>query len=172
MCVCVCVCVCVCICIHIYIYLYIYIYMRVSVCQTPLTPAGCDTRSFLSGILLVWIQIFLYPRLVVIPRLNNQSVRIFSTSLGAGKKSGFIPFTRALARSEMHCMLICMCGWMYVCVYVCVWLKFIIKSTRIQINMLKLTYEYIRTCIKKSRKNKIIQIWWIYNESRRSTFRL
>ena len=68
MCVCVCVCVyvCVCVCV-IYIYIYIYIYMYGKLCglltysifrcsPTPLPRPECDTRSFLSGVQLFWIQ--------------------------------------------------------------------------------------------------------------------
>ena len=47
------------------IYIYMYIYTQ------PSAFARCETRSILSGIWQVWIQIFFSPRWVTISKLKN-----------------------------------------------------------------------------------------------------
>ena len=69
----------------------------------PTPPLGQDMTQgqFLSGVLQVWIQSFLSPRLVASPRLKNLVCPTILPVAG-GRIIGFIPFPRILVQCEMR----------------------------------------------------------------------
>ena len=56
--------------------------------------------QILSGVQLVWIQIFLSLRLVAIPRLKKHCL-LYYLLIADGRKDRFLPFQRALAKNEI-----------------------------------------------------------------------
>ena len=64
------------------------------------STAGCNTRSFLSGLKLIWIQSFHSPRLAANQMLDRPPLSWYLHKTN-GRTNGFIHFQRALAQSEM-----------------------------------------------------------------------
>ena len=76
-----------CCCIHIY--------------PTPPLRQDATQGQFLSGFKQVWVQSFLFPRLVASPRLKNLVCATILPIAGGGI-IGFIPFPRLLVQCEMQ----------------------------------------------------------------------